>query len=353
MNKINKHNYEAYLLDYSEGVLPAEEVAELLLFIETNPALKIDLTEFDLIYLESPSETYEAKDNLKSIPRIEELVIGYTESVLNEDEKAELKALESVNPSIVALKSAYKEAILPLEQVSFPNRKALKRTRVVPIYWVGALAAAVFVGLIIMLDFGEDVNRVYTSGNSVEKINKVEFTALPILDEIANSNIDSLPEEKEIANPISFINDNALATNTEPKDVNKQDSAKNELPDKILPEPFVVLPNDIVEVKNDSIFPVVNDDVMVPQEEIAMVNPLPTESLTIIEFIKVKTKEIVQKDKGPSDEVITGNELIASLAEGINAKTKMDVAYQNEESDNKRITKFKLGKVEFYKSSSK
>ncbi len=40
MGSIDKHNYEAWLLDYHEGNLTAEQQAELLLFLESHPELK-------------------------------------------------------------------------------------------------------------------------------------------------------------------------------------------------------------------------------------------------------------------------------------------------------------------------
>jgi hypothetical protein len=51
MNRINFSNYEAWLLDYAEGNLSAEDTAELLLFMEQHPELQTDvdnLMEFTL-----------------------------------------------------------------------------------------------------------------------------------------------------------------------------------------------------------------------------------------------------------------------------------------------------------------
>ena len=49
--KINLHNYEAVFLDYYEGNLSAEDVSELLLFLENHPELKEDFESFENIVL--------------------------------------------------------------------------------------------------------------------------------------------------------------------------------------------------------------------------------------------------------------------------------------------------------------
>ena len=46
MNRINLSNYEAWLLDYAEGNLSAEDTAELLLFMEQHHELQVDLDNF-------------------------------------------------------------------------------------------------------------------------------------------------------------------------------------------------------------------------------------------------------------------------------------------------------------------
>jgi len=53
---INKENYEAYFLDYQEGTLATEQVAELMVFLEVYPELKEELEVFELVSVE-PDDT--------------------------------------------------------------------------------------------------------------------------------------------------------------------------------------------------------------------------------------------------------------------------------------------------------
>ena len=44
---INKNNYEAFFLDYHEGNLSPQQVADLLLFIEQHPELEEEFESFE------------------------------------------------------------------------------------------------------------------------------------------------------------------------------------------------------------------------------------------------------------------------------------------------------------------
>ena len=66
MKKINKHNYEAFFLDYYEKNLSTEEVAELMLFLENHPNLKEEFEDYEEIILEPDTTViFENKNSLK------------------------------------------------------------------------------------------------------------------------------------------------------------------------------------------------------------------------------------------------------------------------------------------------
>lgn len=351
MSQINKHNYEAFLLDYSEGVLPAEEVAELLLFIEKNANLNIDLDDFDLPYLSATDEEFEEKAYLKDFPRIEQLVIGHTENVLTKDENQELSILEQKYSAVKFLKEDYQSTILPYETIEHPNKRSLKRTRVIPMYYWTSAAAAVFIGIIITLNISSIENGDYSAKTNLEEIKKIDKVTLPNFTNMAIINKDTAQSapKKAVKTPVK---------NSEP---NLANSGIIKTPNT----PTIITPKDTASLVPESVSPTIND---LPKDEIAITekdtvsqeipmnqpNELAvSDHLTVKEFLKVKTKEIILKEEAPNLDPINGNELLANLAESVNSKTKMAVAFQNEESDSKKVTKFKLGKFEFYKSSSK
>ena len=62
---INKNNFEGWFLDYYEGTLTAEQVAELFLFLEKNPELKNEFESFALITLPDSQEVFAEKNALR------------------------------------------------------------------------------------------------------------------------------------------------------------------------------------------------------------------------------------------------------------------------------------------------
>src|ERR1035437_8998829 len=116
--KINRDNYEIYFLDYLEGNLPAEETAELLIFVENNPDLRDLIEDNDLIILEpDQSINFLGKSALKkcgisslntSIDQIiitpkncEEYFIRFYENDLNETEKIVLASFLKENSTFI------------------------------------------------------------------------------------------------------------------------------------------------------------------------------------------------------------------------------------------------------------
>ena len=65
MHKIDIHNYEAYLLDYSEGNLTGELQVELELFLIQHPELEINLDELSLVTIENEATSFSNKISLK------------------------------------------------------------------------------------------------------------------------------------------------------------------------------------------------------------------------------------------------------------------------------------------------
>ena len=104
MNRINFSNYEAWLLDYAEGNLSAEDTAELLLFMEQYPELQTDvdnLMEFTLSSDEIISADFKHqlhKDEAAIKERFESLCIAFYDKTITAAEKKELDYFINQNP---------------------------------------------------------------------------------------------------------------------------------------------------------------------------------------------------------------------------------------------------------------
>ena len=104
MYRINFSNYEAWLLDYAEGNLSAEDTAELLLFMEQHPELQTDvdnLMDFTLTSDEIISADFKHqlhKDESAFKEHFENLCIAFYDKTITAIEKNELESILKQNP---------------------------------------------------------------------------------------------------------------------------------------------------------------------------------------------------------------------------------------------------------------
>ena len=106
--QINRDNYEAFFLDYAEGNLSADQLAQLELFLSANPDLREELEEFQNLSLDSGLDaSFEDKSSLKrsegdiviTLDNCEDYFIAYHEGDLGDVEKADVDAFLKLNPT--------------------------------------------------------------------------------------------------------------------------------------------------------------------------------------------------------------------------------------------------------------
>jgi hypothetical protein len=135
MEKINLTNYEAYFLDYHDGNLGAEDVAELLLFLEKHPELKELFETFENISLPTDSEEvlFPNKESLKkpqiTLDNYEEYMIGFSEGALNADEAKSLEYFLLEHPELKKeLDACTKTWLTPDLSIVFEGKEKLYKT---------------------------------------------------------------------------------------------------------------------------------------------------------------------------------------------------------------------------------
>ena len=102
MAKIDLHNYEAWVLDYSENSLSESQKNELIQFLEKHPELKPELEEFQFVVLReeegSLNEGFKAglvREEFSGLIRSEHLIVAEVEGEITKKEKKELAAIVS------------------------------------------------------------------------------------------------------------------------------------------------------------------------------------------------------------------------------------------------------------------
>lgn len=136
--KINRDNYEAYFLDYHEGALNPEEMAEVLVFVGQNPDLKEQFEEFENISLTAEeSVSFSGKDFLKpggtaflgpiTPGNIEEYLVAEVEGLLSTEMIARLDEFILQNPTFEKDRRIFSHTHLSADkQVVFRYKNSLR-----------------------------------------------------------------------------------------------------------------------------------------------------------------------------------------------------------------------------------
>jgi hypothetical protein len=129
---INKNNYEAFFLDYHEGNLSPQQVADLLLFIEQHPELKEEFESFENVTLDDLSAvSFGDKTGLKkeiTITNAEEYLIRSIEGTLSPADMVLLENFIKQHPQYITELELFQKTKLTADSsVTFENKESLKR----------------------------------------------------------------------------------------------------------------------------------------------------------------------------------------------------------------------------------
>jgi hypothetical protein len=166
MMKIDRNNYEVYLIDYLDGNLDEATQLAVVEFLAKNPDIASEIEDLDEVIL-SPSS--EPKLNLESIKKtdddlvpptfenLDEFLVAAYEDDLNHDEKEDLQKLLNVSPK-ASKEFAYfeKTKLVADESIKYPNISNLKRYSLYnwrrTVYYAASVAAVLLVSFFIFLN---------------------------------------------------------------------------------------------------------------------------------------------------------------------------------------------------------
>jgi hypothetical protein len=181
--EINLHNYEAVFLDYYEGNLSAEDVSELLLFLENHPELKGDFESFENIVLEDFNQVvFENKESLKksvgdkpniiNISNYDEYFIRAVENDLTAEEQVSLDKYLQQHPQYAVDYRLYQLTKLKADTTEvFENKESLKHKdrKIIPLYYYVAVAAAVLLLFGLFQVFNNGDKTIQVANNNIVK----------------------------------------------------------------------------------------------------------------------------------------------------------------------------------------
>lgn len=208
--KVNRTNYEVWMIDYFDGKLNAIETAELMSFVDDNLDIKSEFETFESIALDIEISEFNEKEVLKKDQIVateninetnyDEFFIAFYESDLSNSQAEEVLTFVELNPDLKNEFSFHGKLFTganPL--VYFENKDGLKRKAAIGIYWrITAVAAVILLlfGLGNLIDYNQP--NIYEP-DRLSSFNNISPKSIAI-------SLQSNPDITIIKKQIRFVN---------------------------------------------------------------------------------------------------------------------------------------------------
>lgn len=206
MSNIDRHNYEAFLLDYLEQNLSPNMVAELMVFLEQHPDLKQEFDELQAFeVIEPTSLPFDNKSTLKK-DALDNLMIAEIEGINTPQESKTLKQILKADKIAKNDFRLFKQTKLKSKKLIFKDKPSLKKeAAIIPLKWFKHAAAAVIVMTILIqgIDDGSTVDNQFQMATfNPVPISKNLFTAKETTDKIkaTAATINPVKQKKQVVN---------------------------------------------------------------------------------------------------------------------------------------------------------
>jgi hypothetical protein len=323
--KITLHNYEEYLLDWSEGNLNEETLAELRKFLSDNPQIKTDFDQSSNIKIIPTNITFNDKSELYHFKfektkithnNFNEFCIALYENLLSEKKRDELlkfsKSSIQLKNELTSFRKVYLEAnsdiTFKYKNLLYKKTIPTKRTTV-SIWRLITISAAASVVYVLLNIFESKPNQIIAT-------NKTKFHEKIII---------NVPEKK-------------LTIQT------KIDPVKNEV-------------KKIIKTKNTESYNWEKENIAILKPiEISRINTQKREIINNIEENKIEFVKIEENVK--NNDLLTWNSILSYTEKGIQKVNKImgsDIQLSHNEDASGKIKniRFKTGIFEYYNQNNR
>ena len=236
MEKINKHNYEAFFLDYIEGNLTADQQNDLFLFLAENPELKAEFEgDFGDVVLSPEKNTFDKKaslkvvdDSLLTLNNVDAWMIESVEGNLISSKHNELQEFIKKHKLEKTFATYHATILQPDREEIYANKKGLKVPTgiIIPLYVRVASIAAVGI-ILISVAFNNFGNKV-DSATGVANKNVVNSTNIAKISLPVNPDLDNIEDLNPEFNLAPIQNTNFANNNPERERNNQNNPDRNQ-----------------------------------------------------------------------------------------------------------------------------
>lgn len=211
MNRINRHNYEIFFIDYIDGKLSGEQLLDLQYFLQANPDLAQELEDIEDVTLQPDNVRYEDKSSLKKLvgellvnaSNFEEYCIAYIEKNLTKEKESQLEQYLELHPEKKTDYILFTNTVLsPNREVIYPNKSKLKKTitlhRVIRIATAVAASIAIIWFAALYITGLPDASSTYSANETSDSVSKMRETA--------GKHLQSIVQTGDTAAAIAFEN---------------------------------------------------------------------------------------------------------------------------------------------------
>ena len=179
--ELNIHNYEEYFLLYADNELPVQEMRMVEEFVAGNPILKEEfdnimrtvMTPDTTISLEDKSFLLKGEVGEDEVDTMLQSFMMYHDGELDEKEKNEIESLLNTSPGLKEEFDLIGRAKLIPEDITFPFRNQLYRSKVRTMWWWSAAAGA-------LLIIGIGAGILYLRRSEPVQVVKIERKQVPV-----------------------------------------------------------------------------------------------------------------------------------------------------------------------------
>ncbi len=207
---INRNNYEEFFLMYVDGELSAAQKETVEAFVKQNPDLKEELNmlrqavllpEEDIFF--DKTSLFKHTGNEITTTNCEEKFLLYVDDELDAKDKAAVETFVLQHPQLQEDFTLLKQTKLPAETIEFANKEVLyrkeeKERRVVYMRWYRMAAAAVIIGLGVVL-----YTVIPSSNTNADGLASNTTTTIPAVKPAKEKN-DEQPIKTSILNDVQI-----------------------------------------------------------------------------------------------------------------------------------------------------
>jgi hypothetical protein len=332
--KVNRSNYEIWIIDWLDGNLSEPQSAELLTFLGENPDLKEEMEALTRFRLEKPLKKFSKTDSLKKTAadltdtQFEYLCIAHTENDLSAEQEKELDEIIRQSQERKMILEAFQKTVLTPPDYRFGKKSLLKKEppgekifRLSVRILSAAASIALLISLYLLVKDRLPENTIASGEPLLDSLSVVISNPIRIEKQLIASTSNSAPSAR--INKTFASSEEIIANVIQPDDsMNNQRLVENlHIAPEILLATFTI--EHPAEINNLIAY---NPEIITPAVDI--------ERSSVGKFLSRTYRNLILNEEAATDLPIKGYEIAEGGINGLNKLFGWEMALQKTNDEN-------------------